>query len=152
MMHFVAYGRTAIIQANKFLGGEPPRNYIETPQIQRSPYGTPNRTGTAYEPPHLFQINAVVDTATRDILRKQRNRHMQAPGPWLIYDYTEPFSEASPRTRALAPNASETIDGDDVIYYAQFRAELQGTIRLSQLGMGWHQFEATFIETTKVPV
>lgn len=147
-LHLVAYSRTAIITRFSNLGL--PRNYIETPQIQRSPYGAPNRTGYAYEPPHLWQVSAVIDTATRAILRIQQNRYMQAPDPWLIYDYTELFAEEAPRTRALAPTAAATTDGDDVIYYAQFRAEPQSAFRITELGNDWHQLEATFIETTKV--
>lgn len=140
-------GRTAEIK--KFTSVSLPRTYIDIPQINRSAFGTPNRTGFAYESPHVWIVAAIIDDATKLTLQIQQNRWNQSPAAWLIYDYTEKYAEEAPRTRALAPTASQETNGDDVLYYAQFNGEPQSAFTFTEHGLAW-AFQGSFIETTKV--
>ncbi|MBW4484881.1 MAG: hypothetical protein KME14_20290 [Tildeniella torsiva UHER 1998/13D] len=144
-----AYSFTATL--SRFGSGNFPRERIETADLTRTAYGSMNRRGTSYEPPHLWQVTAVVDLATAEILQSMHDLYQLTPGSVVVDDLIRPYTEPSPRTRALATSSPAAVTlGSNVRYYARFNAEFQGALTVEKLGNGWHKATFQLIETTKV--
>lgn len=144
-----AYSLSATL--SRFDSGNYPRERIDTHDISRSTYGTPTRRGTSYEPPHLWQIAAIVDETTALALQSMHDLYQKSPGAVVVDDLIRPYTEASPRTRALATGApSATTVGANTRYYAQFNAEFAGALSIEKLGNGWLKVTFQLVETTKV--
>jgi hypothetical protein len=144
-----AYSLTATL--SRFGSGNYPRERIDTHDISRTAYGTVTRRGTSYEPPHLWQVAAIVDSATALALQSMHDLYQLSPGAITVDDLIRPYTEPAPRTRALATGAAAaTTVGANVRYHARFNAEFNGALTVEELGNGW--FKATFslTETTKV--
>lgn len=143
-----AYGITATL--DRFGSGNFPRER-PTPEIGRTAYGAINRRGTSYEEPHLWQVAAVVNLATADNLQSMHDLYQLAPGAVVLDDLIRPYTEPSPRTRALATGAGAAIVvGTNLRYFARFNVEFQGAMTVEKLGNGWHKVGFQLIETTKV--
>lgn len=144
-----AYSLTATL--SRFGSGNFPRERIDTADISRTAYGSINRRGTSYEAPHLWQVAAVVDLATAEILQSMHDLYQLAPDAIAVDDLIRPYTEPSPRTRALATSApAATTVGSNTRYYARFNAEFQGALAVEKLGNGWHKVTFQLAETTRV--
>jgi hypothetical protein len=117
-----------------------PRRRIDTPTQERTAFGTPVERGTAFEPPHLWQVSAAVsdrrETAASfsdlDNLEGIYNRWQIIGGDIILHDYSRDFSEPSPRTRPLATGGAAVTVGAMVRYPAQFRVRFQGELTLNR--------------------
>ena len=133
------------VALTRFSGASWPRRRIETPEISRTAWGTPIERSTAYEPPHLWQVAALVsDTratsgafSDADTLEAMYNRWLVTSGDLVLHDYTRDYSEASPRTRALAAGGTVVTVSSTVRYPAQFNVRFSGELTLErQTSMG----------------
>lgn len=150
-------GLTATL--TRFSGASWPRRRIETPELSRTAWGTPVERGTSYEAPHIWQVSALVsdirDTAgsfsEADTLEAMYNRWLVASGDIVMHDYTRDYSEASPRTRALAAGGVAVTVGTTVRYPAQFNVRFSGELTLERQTSTGMMVLANFqlIETTK---
>lgn len=150
-------GLTATL--TRFSGASWPRRRIETPELSRTVYGTPIERSTSYEPPHLWQISALVsDTratagafSDADVLEAMYNRWLVASGDLVLHDYTRDYSEAAPRTRALATGGTVVTVGTTVRYPAQFNVRFSGELTLERQTSTGTMVVATFqlLETTR---
>lgn len=144
-----AYGLTVTL--SRFSSGNFPRESIETPDISRTAFGAINRRGTSYEPPHIWQVSAIVAQAAMENLDDMHRANYQAPSAVTVDDLVRLYSEASPRTRSTATGAAAPVTvGSRVRYHARFNAEFQGALTVEELGKGWHKVGFQMIETTKV--
>jgi hypothetical protein len=138
-----------------------PRKRIDTPEVSRTAYGTPIERGTSYEPPHIWQISALVSDARSsptvfsdaDNLEAMFNLWQITGGDLVLHDYSRDYSEASPRTRALATGGTEVTVSSVVRYPAQFNVRFSGDLTLELQTSTGTMVKATFqlIETTKRP-
>lgn len=85
--------------------------------------GATSRRGTSYRPKHFFRFDALLTLTQQETLERMMGLYLDTPGPWTLDDYTKPFSEKLPRTRALAPNGVEDADASTVRYPARFNVE-----------------------------
>jgi hypothetical protein len=144
-----AYSLTVTL--SRFGSGNFPRDRIETAELSRTAYGSLNRRGTSYEPPHLWQVSAIADEATALALQSMHDLYQLSPGAIAVDDLIRPYTEASPRTRALATGAPSAVAvGSNTRYYARFNAEFQGALTVEELGHGWYKVGCQLLETTKV--
>lgn len=147
------------VALTRFSDASWPRRRIETPELSRTAYGTPMVRGTSYEPPHLWQVAALVsDTratagafSDADTLEAMYNRWLIAGGDVVLHDYTRDYSEASPRTRALAAGGTAVTVGTTVRYPAQFNAQFSGELTLERQTSTGTMVVASFqlLETTR---
>lgn len=147
------------VALTRFSGASWPRRRIETPELSRTAYGTPIERGTSYEPPHLWQVAALVsdarDTASSfsdaDVLEAMYNRWLVASGDLVLHDYTRDYSEVSPRTRALATGGTAVTVGTTVRYPAQFNVRFSGELTLERQTSRGNMVLASFqlLETTR---
>lgn len=138
-----------------------PRRRIETPEPSTTAWGAPNERGTAYEPPHLWQVSAIIndtratagDFSQADYLDAIYNRWLIIGGDIVLHDYSRDYSEPSPRTRALATGGTAVTVGTMVRYPAQFNVRFVGELGLAIQSPQNGDVLATFQlrETTKVP-
>jgi hypothetical protein len=142
----------------RFSGASWPRRRIETPEISRTAWGTPVERSTAYEAPHIWQVSALVSDARAttesfsdaDTLEAMYNRWLVASGDLVLHDYTRDYSEASPRTRALATGGTAVTVGTTVRYPAQFNVRFSSELTLEiQTSSGDVLAGFQLIETTK---
>jgi len=133
----------------RFAEGNYPRERLNPPEISRSQWGTPLRTGTAYEAPHTWQISVYLSEDEADTLEAIYGAYIAAPAAVRVWDQARKYAEPSPRTRALVPGTSETAKGEQVLYFAQFNAEFSGPVSLGKAG-NWRQATFTLVETFKV--
>jgi hypothetical protein len=143
----------------RFSGASWPRRRIETPELSRTAWGTPVERGTSYEAPHLWQVSALVNDARAttgsfsdaDTLEAMYNRWLVASGDLVLHDYTRDYSEASPRTRALATGGVAVTVGTTVRYPAQFNVRFSGELTLERQTSTGTMVLANFqlIETTR---
>ena len=148
------------VSLTRFSEASWPRRRIETPELSRTAWGTPNERGTAYEAPHLWQVSAAVsdrrETAASfsdlDNLEGIYNRWQLTGGDIILHDYTRDYSEPSPRTRALATGGVVVTVAGTVRYPAQFRVRFQGELGLTRQTSTGASVLATFqlLETTKI--
>ena len=148
------------VSLTRFSEASWPRRRIETPELSRTAYGTPNERGTAYEAPHLWQVSAKVsdvrptaaDFSQADNLEAIYNRWQTIGGDIVLHDYTRDYSEPSPRTRALATGGTVVTVAGTVRYPAQFRVRFAGELGLAVQSSAGSEILATFqlLETTKV--
>lgn len=132
-------------------GANHPREEIDLAEIEYTATGAINRDGPAYRPRHVWDLAYTVNAEQRDILRVMHGRWIESPGPILLYDGVEPFIETT-RTRALVPGTTTRTLGGRTLYYAQFRAEFQGPLRVETLGLGWFNVGFLLTETEVVPL
>ncbi len=60
----------------------------------------------------------------QETLTRMEAAYWGAPGPWVIYDYTNYWSEnGTTNTRAIAPNSTTAADANTICYYPQWQAE-----------------------------
>jgi hypothetical protein len=147
------------VALTRFSDASWPRRRIETPELSRTAYGTPMVRGTSYEPPHLWQVAALVsDTratagafSDADTLEAMYNRWLIAGGDVVLHDYTRDYSEASPRTRALASGGAAVTVGTTVRYPAQFNVQFSGELTLERQTSTGTMVVASFqlLETTR---
>jgi hypothetical protein len=122
-----------------------------TPTISRTAAGAVNRRGTSYEEPHIWNAAYIVTGEQKDDLQDMHNAYVQSPGPVTIHDLIALYSEASPRTRALASGAPAAVTvGGRVRYYAQFKGEFQGPLTVVELGNNWYKIGFQIVETEVV--
>ena len=148
------------VSLTRFSEASWPRRRIETPELSRTAYGTPVERGTAFEPPHLWQVSTAVsdrrETAASfsdlDNLEGIYNRWQIIGGDIILHDYSRDFSEPSPRTRALATGGVVVTVAGTVRYPAQFRVRFQGELGLTRQTSTGASVLATFqlLETTKI--
>ena len=144
-----AYGLTATLR--RFDSGNFPRDRIDTPDISRTAYGSINRRGTVYEPPHLWQVAAIVNEATALTLQSMHDLYQRSPGAIVVDDLVRSYTEPSPRSRALATGVGPVVTfGGNVRYFARFNAEFQGALSVEELGKGWYKVGFQLVETTRV--
>lgn len=144
-----AYSLTVTL--SRFDKGNYPRERIDTNDISRTAYGTVQRRGTIYEPPHLWQVVAIVDEATVLTLQSMHDLYQLSPGAITVDDLIRPYTEPSPRTRALATGAGSPVSvGGNVRCYARWSAEFSGGLIVEELGNGWFKASFGLTETTKV--
>jgi hypothetical protein len=147
------------VTLTRFSDASWPRRRIETPELSRTAYGTPVSRGTAYEPPHLWQIAAKVSDVRAsagvfsdlDNLESLFNRWQLLGGDIVLHDYTRDYSEPTPRTRAIASGGAAVTVGSMVRYPAQFNVRFSGELTLEIQSSQGSEVLATFqlIETTK---
>jgi hypothetical protein len=147
------------VSLTRFSGASWPRRRIETPEISRTAYGTPVERGTSYEAPHIWQVSALVSDvrattgsfSDADTLEAMYNRWLVASGDLVLHDYTRDYSEASPRTRALAAGGVAVTVGTTVRYPAQFNVRFSGELTLERQTSTGTMVLANFqlIETTR---
>jgi hypothetical protein len=143
----------------RFDGASWPRKRIDTPEISRTAYGTPIQRGTSFEPPHLWQISALVSDvrssptvfSDADNLEAMFNLWQIASGDLVLHDYSRDYSELAPRTRALATGGTVATVGTVVRYPAQFNVRFSGDLTLERQTSKGTMIKATFqlVETTK---
>ena len=148
------------VSLTRFSEASWPRRRIETPELSRTAWGTPNERGTSYEPPHLWQVSAKVSDvranpsafSQADNLEAIYNRWQLTGGDITLHDYTRDYSEPSPRTRALATGGVVVTVAGTVRYPAQFRVRFAGELGLAVQSSAGSEILATFqlLETTKV--
>ena len=148
------------VSLTRFSEASWPRRRIETPELSRTAWGTPNERGTAYEVPHLWQVSANVSDvranpsafSQADNLEAIYNRWQLTGGDIILHDYTRDYSEPSPRTRALATGGAVVTVAGTVRYPAQFRVRFAGELGLAVQSSAGSEILATFqlLETTKV--
>lgn len=139
------------VTLSRFGSGNYPRERLETNDISRTAYGTVQRRGTAYEPPHLWQVVAIVDSTVVLALQSMYDIYQLSPGAITVDDLIRPYTEPGPRTRALATGApAATTVGSNVRYYARFNGEFSGGLTVEELGGGWFKASFGLTETTKV--
>jgi len=139
------------VALSRFTSGNFPRERIDTADISRTAFGSINRRGTAYEPPHIWQVAAIVPEADALALQSMHDLYQLTPGAIVVDDLIRPYTEPSARTRALATGApTATTVGSNVRYLARFNAEFQGALSVEKLGNGWHKVTFQLLETTKV--
>lgn len=150
------------VSLTRFSDSTWPRRRIETPEISRTAWGTPNERGTSYEPPHLWQVSALVsdvratvaDFSVADQLEAMYNRWQVTGGDIVLHDYTRDISEAV-QTRALATGGTVrtlgTSPNQTVRYPAQFNVRFSGELTLERRTSTGSELLATFqlVETTK---
>ncbi len=146
------------VSLTRFSGASWPRRRIETPEISRTAWGTPIERGTAYEPPHIWQVSALVSDVSgvgafsdADTLEAMYNRWLVASGDLVLHDYTRDYSEATPRTRALAAGGVAVTVGSTVRYPAQFNVRFSGELTLERQTSTGTMVLASFqlLETTR---
>lgn len=159
----LAYG-TITVTLSRFAEASWPRRRIEIAEISRTAFGTPNERGTSYEPPHLWQVSALVsdfralvtDFSDADRLEAIYNRAQLVGGDITLSDYTRDYSEPAPRTRALAAGGAAktlgTTPNQMVRYPAVFNVRFAGELVLERQTSTGLSVLATFqlVETTKV--
>jgi len=146
-----AYSLSATL--SRFGSGNYPRERIDTHDISRTAYGTVQRRGTSYEPPHLWQVATIVDSTAALALQSMHDLYQLAPGAVVVDDLIRPYTEPSPRSRALATGAAAAVTvGANVRYYARWNAEFAGGMTVEELGNGWFKVSFQLVETTKVAV
>lgn len=143
---------------NRFTGVDLPRIPIGTGQVTYAATGTAIANGVSYEPKHLWTINALCTPDECDRLRliwiehDRLRRAMTYADIWIV-DRTEEFVERLPRTRAIAPGASErgfpAIASTHVFYYAKFAAWMPEAAKLRQEGK-FKAVELTLYESDKI--
>jgi len=139
------------VTLSRFGSGNYPRERIDTNDISRTAYGTVQRRGTVYEPPHLWQVVAIVDSTAVLTLQSMHDLYQLSPGAITIDDLIRPYTEPSPRSRALATGAGSPVSvGSNVRYFARFNAEFNGGLTVEALGNGWFKASFGLTETTKV--
>ena len=148
------------VSLTRFSDSTWPRRRIETPELSRTAWGTPNERGTAYEAPHLWQVSAKVSDvranpsafSQADNLEAIYNRWQLTGGDIILHDYTRDYSEPSPRTRALATGGTVVTVAGTVRYPAQFRVRFQGEMGLTRQTSTGASVLATFqmLESTKI--
>lgn len=135
----------------RFGSGNYPRERIETNDISRTAYGTVQRRGTVYEPPHLWQVVAIVDSPAALTLQSMHDLYQLIPAAVVVDDLIRSYTEPGPRTRALATGAASPVSvGSNVRYYARWSAEFSGGLTVEELGNGWFKASFGLTETTKV--
>jgi hypothetical protein len=147
------------ISLTRFDGTSWPRTRIDTPELSRTAYNTPIERGTSYEPPHIWQVSALVsdaratasDFSDMDTLEAMFNTWQIAGGDLVLHDYTRDFSEAAPQTRALATGGTVRTSGTIVRYPAQFNVRFSGDLKIDRQTSTGTMVKATFqlVETTK---
>ena len=139
------------VSLSRFGSGNYPRERIDTNDISRTAYGTVQRRGTVYEPPHVWQVVAIVDEAAALTIQSMHDLYQLSPGAITVDDLIRPYTEPSPRTRALATGAGSPVTvGTNVRYYARFNAEFTGALAIEDLGNRWYKVTIGLTETTKV--
>lgn len=100
---------------------------VKSAEMNYSNHGNSVGLGIAYEAPYIWTFNAVItpeEKKTINYIFTEFNHRRTKKPPLdcdiLLIDALEEYQERYPRTRAIAPGATETIDGDYVSYYAQF--------------------------------
>lgn len=91
--------------------------------ISQSARGASLRSNTYFRPKHLWSFDCRLTIEQFATLQRMMAYYWANRGSWTIHDYTHPFEEVIPRTRALATGATESSDGTTTLYYAQFNAE-----------------------------
>lgn len=136
----------------RFSNASYPRERIDGPTLSYSAYGSPVREGTWFEPKHIWNIEARLNATERLMLdRLYAYWLLSDPKPAIILsDQTRQFTEPSPRTRALASGATETIADGMTSYFAQFQVEFGQEPKYSQDG-AFVVASLQLMETVKVP-
>lgn len=143
---------------NRFTGTDLPRVPISTGQVTYAATGTAIGNGVSYEPKHLWTINALCTPDECDRLQliwieHDRLRRAQTYSDIWIIDRTEEFAERVPRTRAIAPDATErlfpAIASTHAFYYAKFAAWMPEAPKLRQEGK-YRAVELTLYESDKI--
>jgi hypothetical protein len=111
------------VEIKDFAGERYPRRTIEWAQISQSARGASVRRSPSYRPKHIWDFQCRLDIDDWETLKRMMALYWDSPAAWTLEDYTMPFAETSPRTRALATGASADDDSTTVLYYAQFNAE-----------------------------
>ena len=159
----LAYG-TITVTLSRFSEASWPRRRIETAEISRTAFGTPNERGTSYEPPHLWQVSALVsdfralttDFSDADKLQAIYDRFQIVGGDITLSDYTRDYSEPSPQSRTMAAGGAVrtlgTAPNQMVRYPAVFNVRFSGELVLERQTSTGLSLLATFqlVETTKV--
>jgi hypothetical protein len=127
----------------RFTGTELPRVPVATGQVSYTATGVATGSGVAYEPKHLWTINALLTQDEANLLsliwreHDRLRRALQPADIWVI-DFTEEFSERIPRTRVLAPGTIErlypAINPTHAFYYPKWAAWMPEPPRYQQEG------------------
>ena len=133
-----------------FSGTSFPREQIKAAiGVGFSAYGTPNTDGTSYEPKHIWNFVAIVSPADAELLDVleviSRSQNI------LIYDYTRRVWDTAARSRALAPGASEVVEGSQTGYHAQFYGRVTQPIKPEEDG-AFLLCAVQLTETDRVPL
>jgi hypothetical protein len=149
------------VSITRFDGATWPRTRIDTPELSRTAYNTPIERGTSYEPPHIWQVTALISDAREsptafspaDNLEAMFNLWQVTGGDLVLHDYTRDYSEIAPRSRALASGGVVAASAGLVRYPAQFNVRFSGDLRMERQTSTGTMVKVTFqlIETTKRP-
>lgn len=115
---------------DRFFGSSFPRIGAGTDNgVTYTASGVAVQSGTLYEAKHLWTIDAFCTRVNRDALKaiwaeSEYQRRILGLPEILVSDGIEPFTERSPRSRALAAGAVVITSGNYLSYFAQFKAVL----------------------------
>lgn len=110
--------------------GQAIRERIDPPSLSYSAYGSPLEEGTAYEPRFMWDLKVRLMEADLTTLESIHALWLATRPILQLDDLTRPLREPAPRTRALAPAASETTVNGVVSYYARFSAFFTSDLRI----------------------
>lgn len=132
---------TLSVRFGQFLDTSYPRSVIQQATVEFSAMGTPAIQGSTFEAKHIWTVNTACDLEQRDLIEAiayefDAQRRSFGNHNILLYDNTAPIIERVPRTRALAPGATEQLLGGGAYtrYYAQFYAGITENPKFSKAG------------------
>jgi len=125
--------------------------------LEYSVAGTPIIDGPSFEPKYIWQISCLLEDEEAAILRliynesdKKRRTAPYGGNEILIFDYFDPVEEKVPRTRAIAPDAVETLVKSGYIsYFAQFKGFLLKEPEFTKTGI-YKSANFTLVESSKI--
>jgi hypothetical protein len=117
-----------------FQSSQFPRLRPESPTIEYSANGTPASTGVNYEK-HFWRVDVGLAPAQQETLQDIYALWRSDPSTNLtVIDTTKRYREPTPRTRAIAPGATEDVSDGLTRYFAQFYAGFEAEPTFEQDG------------------
>lgn len=118
----IVLGDRSLILSKFNRGDEYPRTRIDPPKLNYSLNLNPLIEGSGFEPKYLWNMTVKLKPADVLILDKIYTLSIATNAAITLHDYTKPFTEQSPRTRAYADDVSTLLDSDtdSATYYAKF--------------------------------
>lgn len=110
------------------------REKVNPASISYSSYGTTIVEAPLYELKHLWPIQVRLNATDSLTLERIFHEWDATKTAITVQDYLRPFTENSPRTRAIATGASEVTANGKVSYFARFKAHFSGEPRWSNSG------------------
>ncbi|MBD1995153.1 hypothetical protein H6G00_00735 [Leptolyngbya sp. FACHB-541] len=134
----------------RFVEGTYPREYMESPGVSFSAYGTAAGDGASYEYTHIWNLALLCEPDVADQISRMYSAFLLGGKSKIrLVDEVDLYHEPTPRTRAIAPGTEENISGGMTSYFAQFDAWFTAPPRKVQV-RGWIKVALQLTEMGKV--